>query len=127
LITASEVASSGLQPGTIANAPGGRACRWEKPDDGVTIDGYAVEVIIYDTAGLDQLNTAGETATTNSVGKYEGKLFPDNRLSVCVQSTGITPTSRIDVDVNSRLGMPQSCKLAGQVSSAVVTHLPAGS
>jgi hypothetical protein len=127
LITQAEVTNSQLQPGTTIPAPGGRACRWERPDDGATIDGYVLQIVIYDKAGIDQLRTAGGTVTDTSVGKYQGKLFQDTPLSFCIVSLGTSTDSRIDVEVNSRVGMQQSCTVVNQVAPAVVSHFPAGS
>lgn len=128
LITSAEESNSQLQPGTTdPNAPGGRACRWERPDDGATIDGYVLEVVIYDTTGISQFNSAGGTLTDYSVGKYQGKLFQEPVADACRVTLPTSNTSRIDIQVISRLGLTQSCKLVQQVAPAVVSHFPAGS
>lgn len=125
LITQQEITKNGWQQPTTVNAPGGRACRWERPDDGTTIDGYAAQVVIYDDAGLDQLNTAGGTVSNYPVGDYQGKLFQE--ADNCMVSVGTSSTSRVDIYVNSRLGIEQGCKLVKQVAPLVVAQFPAGS
>jgi hypothetical protein len=127
LVTASELSGNGLQPGNTVTAPGGRACRWERPDDGATIDGYVLQVVIYDTAGIDQLNTQGGTVSDYSVGKYHGKLFQDTAGNNCVVSLGTSDTSRVDIYVNSRLGLDTGCTVVKGVAPAIVSHFPGGS
>lgn len=128
LITQSDESSSQLQPGKAITAAGGRGCRWDRPDDGATIDGYTIQIDIYNNAGIDQLNTAGGGPVTDySVGKYQGKTFEDTPLSYCVISLGTTSTSRIDIAVNSSQGMAKSCSLVKEVAPIVVSHFPAGS
>jgi hypothetical protein len=39
------------------------------------MDGYMPQVVIYDHAGVAQLNTAGGTVADTSVGKYTDKLL----------------------------------------------------
>ncbi len=126
LITSAELASNGLQPGKIVNAPGARACSWNRPDDGATIDGYLIQIAIYDTAGLDQLNTSVGTASDYSVGKYQGKLLRYKAGLTCTVALGITSTSRIDIDVITSTSVDQSCTLVERVAPAVVSHFPAG-
>lgn len=126
LLTASELSGNGLRPGKTVTAPGGRACRWERPDDGATIDGYVLQVIIYDTAGIDQLNTQGGTVSDYSVGKYQGKLFQDTVGNACIVSLGTSGTSRVDIYVGSRLGLATGCTLVKGVAPAIVSHFPAG-
>jgi hypothetical protein len=126
LITQSEISSNGYQPGQTANAPDGRACRWERPDDGATVNGYVLEIIIYDGLGLSQLNTSGGTVTDFSVANYQGKLYQATKLNTCDAALPTSSTSRIDINVNSRLGIDTGCTLAKQIAPAVVSHLPAG-
>ncbi len=40
-----------VEAGQTVNAPGARECRWERPDDGTTIDGYVMQIAIYDKPG----------------------------------------------------------------------------
>jgi hypothetical protein len=127
LITQTQVTSNGLMAGQSVNAPGGRACRWVAPDSGSTINGYDLQVVIYDQAGLDKLNTTGDTVSDYTVGKYQGKLLQDTSLSNCIVSLGTTSTSRIDIYVNSSSGMDQSCQLVKEVAPKVVANFPAGS
>lgn len=127
LITQSEIASNGYQPGQTATAPDGRACRWEKPDNGATVDGYVLEIIIYDKLGLDQLNTSGGTVSDYSVGDRHGKLYQATSLNTCDVALSTSSSSRIDINVNSRLGIATGCTLAKQIAPAVVSHLPSGS
>jgi hypothetical protein len=127
LIAQSEVANNGLQPGQTVQAPGGRECRWERPDDGATIDGYLIQIAIYDTAGIDKLNTAGGTVTDYTVGKYQGKLFQDTPLNACIISLPTSNTSRVDIDVISRLGIAKGCDLVKEVAPHVTPQFPAGS
>jgi hypothetical protein len=127
LVTPSQVTGNDLEPPKPANAPGGRACRWTRPDDGATTDGYELQIVVYNTAGIDQLKTAGGTVTDTSVGKYHGKLFRDTPLDICAVSLATTDSSRIDIQANSNLGMDESCKLAQQLAPAVVANFPAGS
>ncbi|HEY4453933.1 MAG TPA: DUF3558 family protein [Pseudonocardiaceae bacterium] len=127
LISQSDESASQLQAGESIPAAGGRGCRWNRPDDGAQLDGYAVQIVIYNSAGVDQLKTAGGTVTDYGVGKYHGKLFQDTPTSYCIVSLGTTSTSRIDMSVNSAQGMDKSCSLAEEVAPVVVSHFPAGS
>lgn len=127
LITQSDESSSQLQPGESIPAAGGRGCRWNRPDDGAQLDGYAVQIVIYNSTGVGQLNTAGGTVLDYSVDKYHGKLFQDTPTSYCIVSLPTTSTSRIDMSVNSAQGMDKSCSLVKEVAPVVVSHFPAGS
>lgn len=127
LITQSDESSSQLNPGYTIPAAGGRGCRWDRPDDGATIDGYTIQIVIYNTAGIDQLNTEGGTVTDYSIDKYQGKVFQDTPTSNCFVSLATTSTSRIDMAVNSGQGMTKSCSLAQEVAPVVVSHFPTGS
>ena len=127
LITQTQVTNNGLMPGQTVNAPGGRACRWVEPDSGTAIDGYDVTVVIYNQAGLGQLNTTGGTVSDYTVGKYQGKLFQDTSLGNCIVSLGTSNTSRVDVYVNSSIDMTHSCQLVKEVAPKVVANFPAGS
>ncbi|HJP80617.1 MAG TPA: DUF3558 family protein [Pseudonocardiaceae bacterium] len=127
LITQTDESNSQLQPGQTVPAAGGRGCRWNRPDDGATLDGYTIQIVIYPTAGIDQLNTQGGTVTDTSVGKYKGKLFQDTPTSYCDISLATSSSSRIDMAVNSSQGMAKSCSLVQEVAPVVVGHFPAGS
>ena len=125
LIAQADVTSSGLEAGKTVQAPGGRECRWERPDDGATIDGYVLQIAIYDTAGIDQLNTDGGSVSDYPVGKYQGKLFQDSSLNNCVVSVGTSSTSRVDIYVNSSVSLAQGCSLVKEVAPKVVANFPA--
>lgn len=127
LISQSDESSSGLQPGESIPAAGGRGCRWNRPDDGAQSDGYAVQIVIYNSTSVDQLVTTGGTVTNYSVDKYHGKLFQDTPTSYCIVSLATTSTSRIDMSVNSAQGMDKSCSLVKEVAPVVVSHFPAAS
>lgn len=127
LITQTDETNSQLHPGYKIIAPGGRGCRWDRPDDGANLDGYAVQIVIYDTAGIAQLNTQGGTVSDTSLSKYTGKLFQDTPTSYCDISLATTSSSRIDIAVNSSQGMTKSCSLVQEVAPVVVSHFPAGS
>lgn len=127
LITKTDETNSQLHPGYTINAPGGRGCRWDRPDNGATIDGYTIQIVIYNTAGIAQLNTQGGTVSDTSLSKYTGKLFQDTLTSNCDISLATTSTSRIDIAVNSSQGMTKSCSLVQEVAPVVVSHFPAGS
>ncbi len=85
-----------------------------------------IQTAIYDTAGLDQLNTSVGTVSDYSVGKYQGKLLRYNVGQTCTVALAITSTSRIDIDVVSSASLDQSCILVKDVAPAVVSHFPAG-
>jgi hypothetical protein len=126
LITQTQVTNNGLLPGKSVNAPGGRACRWVRSDSGTaTVDGYDIQVVIYDTTGIDQLNTVGGTVSDISVGKYQSKLFQDNSDNDCLVSVPTAGSSRVDIGVVSSLGITQGCKLVQQVAPKVVANFPA--
>jgi hypothetical protein len=127
LVTQDVISKSGLQAPTPANASGGRACRWNHPDDGATVDGYQVQIVIYDTAGMDQLNTSGGTVADYSTGKYQGKIYQETALNACLIALPTGSSSRIDLDVVSSLGIDQGCKLVKQLTPLVVANFPAGS
>lgn len=127
LVTQHMLTTNQWQPGQSVTAPGGRACRWERPDDGTTIDGYVFQLAIYNNSSVDQLETSGGTTSDYSVGKYQGKLFQDNSANTCTVSLATSNTSRVDVDIISRLGIDQGCKLVKQVAPLVVSNFPAGS
>ncbi|HEV3358677.1 MAG TPA: DUF3558 family protein [Pseudonocardiaceae bacterium] len=125
LIAQADVTSSGLEAGQTVDAPGARECRWHRPDDGATIDGYVIQIAIYDTAGIDQLNTDGGTATDYSVGRYQGKLFQDTPLNACIASLPTSATSRVDIDVISTQGPAKACELVQEAAPHVVPRFPA--
>lgn len=126
LITQTQVTNNGLQPGQTVNAPGGRACRWHRPDDSTTVvDGYNIQVVIYDHAGIDQFNTSGGTVSDYSVGKYQGKLFQWDANNSCFISVPTSSSSRVDISVVAGLGIDQGCKLVKQVAPKVVSNFPA--
>jgi hypothetical protein len=127
LLTQTQLQNNGLMAGQTVTAAGGRACRWVRPDDGSSIDGYNIQVVIYNQSGLDQLVTTGGQVSNYPVDKYQGKLFQDNSLNNCVVSVGTSNTSRVDIYVNSSVGIAQGCSLVKEVAPKVVANFPAGS
>jgi hypothetical protein len=124
LITQRMITSNQLEPGKTVNAPGGRACRWERPDDGAAIDGYVLQIVIYDKTGIDQLNTVGGTMADYAVDTYQGKLFQDTPLNACVVSLGTSANSRVDLTIVSRLGIEQGCALVKEVAPLAAANFP---
>ncbi len=127
LIAKADATSSGLEAGQTVQAPGARECRWHRPNDGTTVDGYVIQIAIYDATGIDKLNTTGGTVSDYPVGKYQGKLFQDNPLNACIVSLPTSSTSRVDIDVISSQGTQKSCELVKEVAPHVVPQFPAGS
>src|SRR5437879_2052229 len=125
LLTQAQVTNNGLMAGQTVNAAGGRACRWVRPDNGSSVDGYNIQIVIYNQAGLDQLNTTGGQVSDYPVGKYQGKLFQDSSLNNCGVSVGTTSTSRVDIYVNSSVSLAQGCSLVKEVAPKIVANFPA--
>jgi hypothetical protein len=125
LLTQTQVKNNSLTAGQTVAAANGRGCRWVRPDDGSSIDGYNVQIVIYNKLGLDQLVTTGGEVSDYPVGKYQGKLFQDNSLNNCVVSVATSNTSRVDIYVNSSVSLAQGCSLVKEVAPKVVANFPA--
>lgn len=127
LLTQAQLSTNQIPPGETVPAAGGRACRWHRSDDGATIDGYNIQVVIYDQAGLDQLHTSGGPVSNYPVGKYQAELYQDQADDICIVSVGTSKTSRADISVTSSVSFDQGCKLVKEVAPKVVANFPAGS
>ena len=125
LITPAQLSNNQLQPGQSVAAAGGRGCRWHRPDDGATLDGYNIQIVIYDQMGLDQFQAPDGPVSSYPVANYQGKLYEDQPNNTCVVSIGTTKTSRVDIDVNSNVSFDQGCKLVKEVAPKVVANFPA--
>ena len=125
LLTQTQVQNNGLMAGQTVTAANGRGCRWVRPDSGSSVDGYNIQIVIYNTLGLDQLVTTGGQVSDYPVGKYQGKLFQDSSLNNCVVSVGTSSTSRVDIYVNSSVSLAQGCSLVKEVAPKVVANFPA--
>ena len=125
LLTQAQLANNGVPPGESVPAAGGRACRWHRPDDGATIDGYDIQVVIYNDAGLDQLHTGGGPVSNYPVGQYQGELYQNRADNICIVSVATSKTSRADISVNSNVSFDQGCTLVKDVAPKVVANFPA--
>ncbi|HEX3779678.1 MAG TPA: DUF3558 family protein [Pseudonocardiaceae bacterium] len=126
LISKALVTQNVLQQDPTPSVPGGRGCRWTRPDDGSTPNpSYTLDVDIYDTSGLSGMNTQGMQVSSNPIGNRPGRLLQDTTLGSCLLGIAVTSTSRVDIDANAAAGdITTSCKLVSEISQAVAPNLP---
>jgi hypothetical protein len=79
------------------------------------------DVGIFATLGLSQVVPDRGTPVDITVGKHQAKQL-DQGSGICRISLGVTPTSRVDVEVTTTTGSPSAGALA--IAKAVEPNLP---
>jgi hypothetical protein len=109
-----------LTGGEERESNGARACRYRH--EGATLnDTLTVSVELFDSLGLDDLNT--DNIQKMNVGDHEGASWTDP-LGACGVSIGVTASSRIDNTAVGGENQQLACQFATQLATAVERKLP---
>jgi hypothetical protein len=124
-LISSDIASQNqLGTPTPVNEGGARACTWQNTtaNNG---DGYGIEVGIRDSQGINDVNTAGGTETTDNIGSHPGRQLQSTQSGTCLVAIGVTNSSRVDLLVNGGTDPNYGCQVANQFAKVVEPSLPA--
>jgi hypothetical protein len=126
LLTSAQINQYQLQKVSADTENGARDCSWQGAV-GPSPNGGGIDIAIYDTAGISQLNSGGYTITDYPVGKHQGRLYQSNDGGgLCAVSIAITSTSRVDVGGQGGTGQQSdSCGIAKQFAPMVEQNLVA--
>ncbi len=124
LLPQAVISQNGLHKEGPGIGPAVRYCRWATP--GTLDPQYNIQVGIYDTAGLNDLNRTDFTVSDYPVNGRPGALSKDSSGgSACLVSLAVTSTSRVDVDLSvSNASQTISCAIAEAAAPSVEKNLP---
>jgi hypothetical protein len=128
LLSSAQLSQYQLAQIDAGNKLGTRYCRWQKPLDVNTNNGFAVEIGLRDSQGVKDINTDGEILTNNPVGKHHGTKVQDaNSAGGCFVAIYITDSTRVDVvGVDTLADMSKSCQIAETFATLIEPELPGG-
>jgi hypothetical protein len=119
LLTAGELTQLGLPPGKADTVAGYPVCEWNPQGPAI------VDLTLRPNKGLDDLNTAGRTATDVSIGSHAGRRLEGPTAGRCGFDLAITERSSVTVGALHDQ-TPAACALAERVANVIEPKLPRG-
>jgi len=120
VLDSSDLQALQLTGGDERESNGARACRYRH--EGATLnDTLTVSVELFDSLGLDDLNT--DNIQRSTIGDHEAASWTDS-LGACGVSIGVTDSSRIDNTAVGGANQQLACQFATQLATAVERKLP---
>jgi hypothetical protein len=113
-----QLSLSDTTPGT-----GARPCNWQNTTDNNGI-GYTVEIDIRDSQGIKDYIPAGDTLSSDNVGRHQGLQAKASAGGGCDVTIGVTDSSRVDVQLVAGTDTNRACDLANQLAKLVEPQLP---
>lgn len=103
---------------------GARSCGWENDayDGGL---GYSLGVDIRDAQGVSTFNKGGFSVTDTQVGSHQAIEARGTTSDLCDITISVTPTSRVDIDINTgAVDVTKSCDIVQQLAKVIEPKLP---
>ncbi len=124
LLDAATLAQNQLTSDGPRTGNGARSCGWSNDayDNGL---GYSLGVDIRDAQGISTYNKTGFSVTDTQVGSHQAIEARGTTSDLCDITIAITPTSRVDIDINTgAVNVTKSCDIVEQFAKVIEPNLP---